>query len=76
MQLDLTVLTNTKEKRSTSANCSDTVVKALSTYVSIDLMQVDVPAEDGSQQLAIFTYALKGSSTFISTHAPNRLALL
>jgi hypothetical protein len=30
-------------------NCLDTVAKALSTHVSIILMQFSVPAEEGSQ---------------------------
>jgi hypothetical protein len=52
-------------------NHSDTVAKALSTHVFNDLMQVSVPAEDGSQQSASYTHALKGSSTFVPTHAPS-----
>jgi hypothetical protein len=39
------------------------------------LMQISVPAEDESQQSAASTHALRGSSTFISTHAPSRPAL-
>jgi hypothetical protein len=33
--------------------------KTLSTHIFIDLTQVSVPAENGSQQSATFTYALK-----------------
>jgi hypothetical protein len=37
-----------------------TVAKAPSTHISVVLTQASVPAEDGSQQLATFTYVLKG----------------
>jgi hypothetical protein len=43
----------------------------LSTHVSNVLMQVNILAEDGSQQLITFTHALKGSNTFMPTHAPS-----
>jgi hypothetical protein len=52
-------------------NRTHTVAKALSTHVSIILTQVTVPTDDGSQQSATFTHALKGSSTFMPTHAPS-----
>jgi hypothetical protein len=52
-----------------------TVVKTLSTHVSIILTQVSVPADDGSQQLGIFTHALKGSRTCVPTHALSGPAL-
>jgi hypothetical protein len=42
------------------------------TNVSNDLTYFSVPTEDGSQQSVTFTHALKGSSTFMSTHAPSR----
>jgi hypothetical protein len=42
-----------------------------STHVTNDLAQVSVPAENGSQHLATLTHALRGSSTFVSTHAPS-----
>jgi transposase len=38
-------------------------------------MQVSVHAENRSQQLATFTHALRGSSTFMPTHAPRKSAL-
>jgi hypothetical protein len=49
--------------------------KTLSTHNTNDLIQVSVPAEDGSQQLATFTQALRRSSTFVPTHAPSGLVL-
>jgi hypothetical protein len=45
--------------------------KTLSTHVSIILTKVSVPAEEGSQQSATFTHVLRGSSTFVPTHAPS-----
>jgi hypothetical protein len=48
---------------------------ALNTITNI-LTHVSVPGEDGSQQSATFTHALKGSSTFVTTHAPSGPALL
>jgi hypothetical protein len=39
------------------------------------LMQISVPAEDESQQSATSTHALRGSSTFVPTHAPSGPAL-
>jgi hypothetical protein len=49
MQLNLTILTKTKEKQSATANRSDKVAKALSIHISIILTQVSIPTEDGSQ---------------------------
>jgi hypothetical protein len=43
---------------------SDTVAQALSNTVSNDLTHVSVPVED-------IQHALKGSSTFVATHAPS-----
>jgi hypothetical protein len=37
-----------KRKQPAIADCTHTVAEALSTYVSIVLMRVSVPAEDGS----------------------------
>jgi hypothetical protein len=51
------------------------VAKTLSQNVSNDLTHVSVPAEDGSQQSATFTYALRGSSISVPTHAPSRPVL-
>jgi hypothetical protein len=51
------------------------MVKTLSTHVSIILMQVSVPTDDGSQRSGIFTHALKDSRTCMPTHAPSGPAL-
>jgi hypothetical protein len=48
----------------------------LATHVTNDLTQVSVHAEDGSQQSATFTHALRGSNTFMPTHAPSRPVLV
>jgi hypothetical protein len=74
MQYDLTILTKTKEMIR-YCNHTHTVVKTLSTHISIILTQVSVPVDDGSQQLGIFTHALKGSRTCVHTHAPSGPAL-
>jgi hypothetical protein len=52
------------------------MAKVLSTHVSKDFTQVSIPTEDGSQRLPTFTHAIKGSITFMPTHAPNGPALL
>jgi hypothetical protein len=59
MQLDLTVLTKTKEM---ICYCKlfEYSGKMLSTHISNVLTQVTVCAEDGSQQSTTFTHALKG----------------
>jgi hypothetical protein len=63
---DLIILTKTKE---TIHYCKSFGYggKMLSTHVSIALMRVTVPAKD-------IKHTLKGSSTFVPTHAPSRLA--
>jgi len=43
--------------------------------VAIVLTHVSVPAENGSQQSSTFTHALKGTSTYVPTHAPSGPAL-
>jgi hypothetical protein len=43
---------------------------ALNTITNI-LEQVSVPVENGSQQSTIFKHVLRGSSTFVPTHAPS-----
>jgi hypothetical protein len=48
----------------------------LSNIITNDLMHVSVPVEDGSQQSATFTHALRGFSTFMPTHAPSGPVLL
>jgi hypothetical protein len=56
---DLTVLTKIKEM---TCYCKlfGYSGKMLSTIISIVLMQVSVPAENGSQQSSTFTHTLKG----------------
>jgi hypothetical protein len=49
-------------------NSLDTVAQALSNIISNDLTHVSVPAED-------IKHALKGSNTFVPTHAPSGPAL-
>jgi hypothetical protein len=58
MQLDLTILTKIK-KQPAIADRTHTVVKVLSTHVSIVLTQISIHTEDGSLQLATFTQSLK-----------------
>jgi hypothetical protein len=45
--------------------------KSALTNVANDLTHVSVPTEDGSQQSATFTHSLRGSSTFVPSHAPS-----
>jgi hypothetical protein len=71
LQLNLIILTKTKKKQSTIADRTHTMAKTLSTHISIVLMQVSVPVKDGSQQSAIFTHALKGSSTCVPKSCPS-----
>jgi hypothetical protein len=53
------------------------VVKTLSTHVSIILTQVSVPAEDGSQQSATFTHALKiQQEQILSDYAQQDLSIV
>jgi hypothetical protein len=72
--LDLIILTKTKENDLLLRIVRIWCQKALN-IVSNVLTQVSIPTEDGSQQSATFTHALKGSSTFMPTHAPSRPAL-
>jgi hypothetical protein len=74
MQLDLIILAKIKEM---TCYCESFGYggKMLSTLFLTCLTQVSIPAEDGSQQSAIFTHDVKGSSTFVPTHAPSRPAL-
>jgi hypothetical protein len=74
MQLDLTVLTKTKENDLLLRIVRIQWQTALNT-VTNDLARVSVPAEGGSQQSAIITHALKGSSTWVPTHFPSGSAL-
>jgi hypothetical protein len=60
MQLDLTVLTKTKESNLLLRIARITVAEALSTYISIILTRVSVPVEDGSHQSSFFTHVHKG----------------
>jgi hypothetical protein len=48
-----------KRKQPAIADCTHTVAEALSTHVSIVLMRVSVPAEDGSHQSSFFTHVHK-----------------
>jgi hypothetical protein len=50
--------------------------KSTLTNVSNDLTHVSVPVEDGLQQSATFTHALRGSNTFVPTHTPSGPILL
>jgi hypothetical protein len=74
MQLGLIVLTKTK---TTIRYCKlfEHGGKTLLTHVTNNLTQISVPEKDGSQQYATFTHALRGSSTFMPTHAPSGPAL-
>jgi hypothetical protein len=74
MQLVLTFLTKIKENDPLLQIVRIRWQNALNTVTNI-LTQVSVPIEDGSQQSATFTHALKGSNTFIPTHAHTRPAL-
>jgi hypothetical protein len=65
-----------KKKRSAIANYLNMVAQTLSQNVSNGSTHVNVPTEDGSQQSATFTHALKGSSTFVPIHALSRQVLL
>jgi hypothetical protein len=49
-----------KRKQPAIADCTHTVVEALSTHVSIVLTRVSVPAEDGSHQSSFFAHVHKG----------------
>jgi hypothetical protein len=74
MQLDLIIITKTKK---TIRYCESFGYggKTLSIHISIVLMQVSVPKEDGSQQSVTFTHALKGSIIFVPTPVPSGPAL-
>ncbi len=63
-----------KRKQFTTANHSDMVANDLN-VVSNVLTQVSVPTKDESELSTTFTHTLKGSSTYVPTHAPSRPAL-
>jgi hypothetical protein len=68
MQLNLIILTKTKETIRYSESFGYDGKSALNT-ISNDLMHVSVPEED-------IEHALRGSSTFMPSHAPSKLALV
>jgi hypothetical protein len=57
---NLTILTKTKENDPLLRIVCIRWQKSLSTHVSNDVTHVSVPVEDGSQQSASLTHALKG----------------
>jgi uncharacterized membrane protein len=73
-KLDLIILNKTKEDNPLLRIIQIQWQNALNTVTNI-LMQVNIPAKDGSQQSAIFTHALKVSSTFVPIHAHSGQAL-
>jgi hypothetical protein len=74
MQHELTILTKTKETIRYCELHAYGGKSALNTRF-YHLTQVSVPTEDGSQQLATFTHVLKGSKSYVPTHAPSGLVL-